>query len=544
VQSLSFLRPGVLSDVSDEHRDWADDDEGEDVKWVHFDSCAFGESVAQINAFYRDALANLVPGPSFDPWSATDDFGRAQHPIQDFYAHSNWVELGFPRGEDPLTSDLVDFGTRLTGPSQLGLWRVPAALTPVRDDILLADLVLTTIRDLDHRGALDVVDANGDGRVSDRDATVLDLPAQWTAGLLPHPTRPGDAGFVPGVDVDGDAELRTIQTAGLPVVVLTSGDDFRLLTTGVGGRPIDDVFGNQCDPYMRDAQGRVRSPKKLNSCPVTLLDDYSCIAFGGSRFALTHSGSARSELNKDRRSAAPTRFPRAIALARLQSKYEWCRFVYQAGRVGSDGILLALWVRENASPNPTGTPCRSNGTGGPLGVTVSIDRVTVLNDKDNGDDEPGEINLSLVLYDSPFNFGRSVKSKAGPTFADDDGSTAARRLSGARVPSALSMCIQEAGGSAPFRVALHGWDDDEGSDRGPELRANGDYNSDGSTPDDALIGFTRTHEATSIPIGSAVTEAVSSDDLQISYRISRLPDMDGDGLDTCGESFHQRIRNP
>ena len=50
------------------------------------------------------------------------------------------------------------------------------------------------------------------------------------------------------------------------------------------------------------------------------------------------------------------------------------------------------------------------------GVTLSIDEVDVLNDKDNDSDEPGEINLSMALYDSPFAFHRSVKSKSGARF--------------------------------------------------------------------------------------------------------------------------------
>ena len=79
-EALSFVRSGVLDDIENEHADWADDDwpfsgTAADVKWVHVDSCAFGETVQQVNAFYHDAVVNLVAGPTFDPWSATDDFG-------------------------------------------------------------------------------------------------------------------------------------------------------------------------------------------------------------------------------------------------------------------------------------------------------------------------------------------------------------------------------------------------------------------------------------------------------------------------------------
>jgi hypothetical protein len=543
-QALHFLRPEVLRDVRDEHGGWADDDEAEDVEWVHFDSCAFGESAQQINAFYKDAIANLTPGSDFDSWSATDDFGRVFHPAQDFYAHSNWVELGFPRGNLATSADLIDFSTRLAGASQLGEWQVPSPLRRVRDDILLADLVVTPLGDVDHKGALDVVDDNRDGVVNDRDAEIVSIPDHWSVGLLPHPTQPGAAGFVPGVDVTGDARFRSIPTVGLPVPVLTTGRDWRFLITAVGGRPVKNVFGNQCDPYKRDANGDTIVPHALNTCPADFPDDYSCIADGGSRFALTHSGSSRSELNKDNEDEAPTRFPKARALALLQSKYEWCRLVHQAGRSGVAGLLLALWVREGASPNPLRTPCGPDGVDGPVGVIVSIDEVTVFNDKDNNDDEPGEVNLSLVLYDSPFSFHRAQKSKSGPVFVDDDGSTASRRIPRTRLPPPVTMCIRT-GGSSPFRVALHGWDDDEGPDSGAESLANGDFNAVGgplgfpfnSTPDDAIVGFSRTHLAADIPIGSSLIEQATSADLQVSYRLRRVPDVDGDGIDACGEAF-------
>src|SRR5262245_4938901 len=208
-EALRFLRPGVRCDVREEHRNWADDDEAENSKWVHADSCAFTEMVEQINTFYRNAIDNLTPGPNFDPWSASDDFGRLFHPSQDFYSHSNWVELGFPVNDDPSTvdtvegistTDLIDFSTTFAGPFGLGPWGAPAPLDRVRGDILMDDVVLTTLGDVDGVNALDVVDVNGDGKITNDDAFVTDFPSNWKIGLLPHPTIPGDAGFVPGVD--------------------------------------------------------------------------------------------------------------------------------------------------------------------------------------------------------------------------------------------------------------------------------------------------------------------------------------------------------
>ena len=71
---------------------------------VHFDGCMFKEGSEFINSLYHDTIDELDPGnPNADPWQAADDFGYLDPPAQDFYAHSNWVELG--------RSDLVDAGS-------------------------------------------------------------------------------------------------------------------------------------------------------------------------------------------------------------------------------------------------------------------------------------------------------------------------------------------------------------------------------------------------------------------------------------------------
>jgi hypothetical protein len=557
-EALSFLRDGVLDDVENEHGDWADASDAKDYKWVHADSCAFGETVQQVNEFYRNAIDNLVPGPEFEPWSASDDFGRVFHPAQDFYAHSNWVELGFPVNDDPTTvtvveglstTDLVDFGTTFAGATGLGPWGEPGPLGMMRPDILLDDTVISTLANVDGEGALDLVDVNEDGTVDDDDATVVEIPTEWNVGLLPHPTIPGAAGFVPGIDIDGEATFAAIDTSGLPVPVLTSGAEFRFLMSGVGGRPVEDVYGNQCDPFRRDATGAVIVPHQANSCEAPFLadDDYSCIAYHGSRFALTHSGSNRSELNKDSPGEAPTRHPKARALATLQSRYEWCRFVHQAGLSGGDGVLLSLWVDESESANLEGTPCAPGADVGPLGVTVSIDRVEVLDDGDIDEDEPGEINLSLALYDSPSAFHHLVKSKSGPVFADDDGSSRSPVIPEEDLPAPLTQCVGTSDGT--FRVALHGWDDDEGNDDGAEDDANGDFDQHGSSPgsanvDDALLGLSATLRAADFPIGSVTVleaEAPREDEprhLHVTYSVTRVADVDDDGLDACGETFY------
>jgi len=195
--SLPFLRAGVLEDVVDEHGGFADSTDpgkGSRQRWLHVDGCSFDESVQQINLLQQDAVNELVPGAGLDPWSASDHFGLPLHPAQDFYSHSNWVELGFPVADDPATanvegesvSDLVDLSTTFAGPDQLGPWGVPqdhrglGGVPPsfgvVRGDILLDDMVVA--KDPLIRGGSEILhvhDANGSGTRDEGDAVIAEL---------------------------------------------------------------------------------------------------------------------------------------------------------------------------------------------------------------------------------------------------------------------------------------------------------------------------------------------------------------------------------
>lgn len=187
-----FLRRGVYDDIVEEHDDWADDGPREDVPWIHADDCAFTETAAQVNSFQTRAVARLTPGSGLDPWSASDQFGRSLHPVQDFYSHSNWVELGFPAARTTRMSDLVDFGTRLAGSNGLGPWSAPGPLGVVRRDIRSADFVTTRLT-RSSSGFLEVADVNNDGRIDANDATVTDFPKGLAgrAALSPDPVRQG-----------------------------------------------------------------------------------------------------------------------------------------------------------------------------------------------------------------------------------------------------------------------------------------------------------------------------------------------------------------
>ncbi len=88
--------------------------------YYHFDNCAFKETTENINNNYRLALS-FLNHPSSTPEASSLYFGRLLHPIMDFYAHTNWVEIksyGFS------TPELVDTGT--------GMWEI---MTPYSSNI-------------------------------------------------------------------------------------------------------------------------------------------------------------------------------------------------------------------------------------------------------------------------------------------------------------------------------------------------------------------------------------------------------------------------
>jgi hypothetical protein len=119
----------------------------------HFDSCNFDESIQRINnryfhnhilswAYQRDKPLGVMN--AFDQNLEVNAFDRGPllfkalsrwadilHASQDFYAHSNWVELGFVHPE----TDLFDVGT--------SAWReISDDWTQIRDDVMTTQKLL------------------------------------------------------------------------------------------------------------------------------------------------------------------------------------------------------------------------------------------------------------------------------------------------------------------------------------------------------------------------------------------------------------------
>jgi hypothetical protein len=105
-EALPFLKSGTLSDINDEH--FTQDVFGQFSEFNHFDQSFFQESAAKLNERYTSAVVDGNPG-NFNAGDMADDFGKNLHAIQDFYAHSNWVET---QAAGLVRSDaLIDYGS-------------------------------------------------------------------------------------------------------------------------------------------------------------------------------------------------------------------------------------------------------------------------------------------------------------------------------------------------------------------------------------------------------------------------------------------------
>jgi hypothetical protein len=91
---LSFLRPEILTAL--QAADVATDAEFFLVSANHFDDCNFTGGSEVVRSSQAEAVAALSPTapPLEADLLAIRAFGRSLHALQDFYAHTNWIELG------------------------------------------------------------------------------------------------------------------------------------------------------------------------------------------------------------------------------------------------------------------------------------------------------------------------------------------------------------------------------------------------------------------------------------------------------------------
>ncbi len=86
-KSLSFLKPDILTKINS-------GDEGADTiaefghREYHSASCDFQGTTENINRLFGQVVSSID-----DKDTMAKTFGLLLHPVQDFYAHSNWIEL-------------------------------------------------------------------------------------------------------------------------------------------------------------------------------------------------------------------------------------------------------------------------------------------------------------------------------------------------------------------------------------------------------------------------------------------------------------------
>ncbi len=105
---LSFLRPDILTSL--QVANVATDVEFVLVSANHFDDCNFTGGSEVVSMSQTEAVAFLDPSAVTPETEllAVNAFARSLHALQDFYAHTNWIESG---GEVLVDSSLEAFPT-------------------------------------------------------------------------------------------------------------------------------------------------------------------------------------------------------------------------------------------------------------------------------------------------------------------------------------------------------------------------------------------------------------------------------------------------
>jgi hypothetical protein len=87
-KSLSFLKPDILHKINSGD-EGADNIEEFRHREYHSTGCDFQGTTENINRLYGQVVSSID-----DKDTMAKTFGLLLHPVQDFYAHSNWIELG------------------------------------------------------------------------------------------------------------------------------------------------------------------------------------------------------------------------------------------------------------------------------------------------------------------------------------------------------------------------------------------------------------------------------------------------------------------
>lgn len=500
-----ILRPDIFSDIRDE---LAAQDRGqaEGRDEIHFDSCRFStqeeagmvvEGGADYIRFkYRQALERLDPADP-DIFAATDRFGELLHPVQDFYAHSNWVNLlGLtdPNLVDPL--DLVDQST--------GEWRGLEPLSVVQDDIRVGQIPPTG------------------------------LPAGWqveqelTSEIPVFTTDTGQVyrGLVTGWNPDGACP--DVRDGGIV-------DEFSHIQEVIVTGTEDDAFGlDTCSDGIDNGMDGFRDGGDSDCTTEVILRPRTTRLVHGEPSETGPLGHIHSQSDRPCEDGFPTYvclnkddngrpdFEQAIRLAEYQTAHEWCRLLHltrdsEFGYAASS-ILMSLWANpedEPFGPHPVSTPCGTPlgvllGKPGPIEVTVAAIDINL---------PPASPlfprNLIFALYTGDFR--RSLYSVATLPGEENVGTA-----------EPVTMCVNN---TDTLVATVWGWDD---TDIGTASFAL-------DSGDRVLRGVTRTLAGPGFEPG---VHQETSDDMVVTFEVGvEEHDTDGDGLSICGEQFYSTDPN-
>jgi hypothetical protein len=366
----------------------------------HFESCRFVPepyianniplvqpgSFDYIQKTYRDAVSHLNPADP-DPFHAADNFGKLLHTVQDFYSHTNWINLLNLTSPAPISpEDLYD--------TSLQPWAIIDWLAPIRGNIILGQLGPNGLppgwsvdQDLFSETPIFKTETNEERR---------GLITGWNASGACPDVREGEI-----IDQYSHVEI-DLQTNEVIIVPRT-----RRLVHGTS--TVSGIYGGPLGvAYQRDRPCHDDDPTGV------------CI-------------------QKD----TPGRpdYGQAIKLAQLQTSQEWCRLLNlakdsQYGYAASS-ILMALWAKphgEPTGPDPiTLGACATppevfDGKPGPIEVKVDPQNVNAP----SGSDVPIlKRHLVFALYTGDFR--RSNYQQAAAELGDSS------------VPvQSLTMCVKPA----------------------------------------------------------------------------------------------------
>jgi hypothetical protein len=475
---LSFLWPdvremtvdaGVAQDAGDTN---ADDDRR------HFDSCRLREAASYVNGRHNDVVSALS-GPNPDNEAAIRSFGRLLHTVQDFYAHSDWIQLlGTPSG--PVATQLVAGGT--------GYWTEFEPLGVIREDLKIMSGELPTDPDT---GLPYLPDGYTISEPLDSSMPLITTPDQEEyRALVTGWNVPGRYPDIPGQEDDGDG-------ACVDARPTTVCDVYGCPRTGklVHGAEPDESPHPDCEGI--DFESCTSRPC-LNSYPT-----FVC---------LNHDSSGRPD------------FTRAYNSAVVQTQFEWCRLLNllkdNAGDYHSASIPMALWVQDDepgdaSTPHPFGSACRvdtSSGVKGPIGVTVSVPAMQRATDLG-----PFPVVSSFVTYSGDFK--DSSRTRSAPMVLDDDVVT--------NPVSARTLCLSA---SDTLAMTVQGWIDIPL----PLFTTIGAWDA---SLEPAIHGVTLSFAG---PTFGAGPHNATSDSISVDFNVAiETADADADGLpDLCGELFY------